>query len=93
MKIILPKKEKHSIGELLTGQTFLYEGKLYLKIKEVYDAEKLDSEVNEFHDITNSNDIETPLYCAVNLENGCLSSLPPSTSCELVATECNVKFI
>ena len=93
MKITLPKKEKHLIAEVVTGQTFLHEGKLYLKINEVYDAELLNNEVNEYHDITNANDIEAPLYRAVNLETGYLSSLPPSTSCELVTAECNVKYI
>ena len=93
MKIVLPKKEKHLIAEILTGQTFLYEGHLYLKIDEVYNAEALNYEVDEYHDISNSNDIESPLYRAVNLENGCLSSLPSSTSCELVTTECIVKYV
>lgn len=93
MKIVLPKKEKHTIAEISTGQTFVHDNKLYLKIDEVYDAKKLDSEVNEYHDITNSNDIESPLYRAINLANGCLSSLPPSTSCDLVDVECNVKYI
>ena len=93
MKITLPKKEKHLIAEVPAGQTFLHEGKLYLKIEEVYDANILNNEVNEYHDITDADDIEAPLYRAVNLENGCLSSLPPSTSCELVEVDCTVKYI
>lgn len=93
MKIILPKKEKHTIAEISTGQTFVHDNKLYLKIDEVYDAETLNNEIDEYHDISDSSDIEATLYRAINLANGCLSSLPPSTSCELVEVDCTVKYI
>lgn len=93
MKIILPKKEKHSIAEISTGQTFVHDNKLYLKIDEVYDAETLNNEVDDFHDISDSSDIEATVYRAINLETGYLSSLLPSTSCELVEVECTVRYV
>lgn len=94
MNITIPERKVRTlIAEVGVGQTFLYNGKLYLKIDEVYDAEALNREIDEYHDIKDSSDIEATMYRAVNLENGCLSSLPPSTSCELVEVDCIVKYI
>ena len=93
MRIVLPRKETHIIAEIPTGQTFVHDNKLYLKIDEVYDAETLTREIDEFHDIRDSSDIEAVVYRAINLANGCLSSLPPSTSCELVEVDCTVKYV
>lgn len=93
MKIVLPKKQKTLIAELPVGQAFVHDNNLYLKIEEVYNADALDNEIDNYHDIHDSSDIEATLYRAINLGNGCLSSLPPSTSCELVEVDYTVRYV
>lgn len=93
MKITIPEKANTLIREVITGQTFVFNGILYLKLDYVYDAETLDNEIDEDHDLRASDDIEATKYCAVNLSNGILASFSPSTKCDLVGVECNVKYI
>lgn len=94
MNITIPERNARTLmAEVKVGQTFLHNNKLYLKIDEVYDAKTLNNEIDEFHDIRQSDDIEAAVYQAINLENGCLSSFHPSTGCELVEVDCIVKHI
>ena len=93
MKITIPERANTLIREVRTGQTFVCNGILYLKLNYVYDAEILDNEVDEDHDLCSSDDIEAIKYCAVNLSNGLLATFSPSIKCDLVDVECNVKYI
>lgn len=93
MKITIPAKANTLICEVTRGQTFVFNDNLYLKLDYVYDAETLDMEVDEDHDLCASNDIEATRYCAVNLSNGILASFSPSEKCALVDVECNVKYV
>lgn len=94
MNITIPERGARTlITEVAVGQTFLYNDKLYLKINEVYHAGTLNREINKCHNISDLSYIEATVYRAINLKNGCLSSLPPSTSCELVEVDCIVKYI
>lgn len=84
------KNSRPSFGDLRENEYFLYNDDLYLKINPIYLAEELENEVNNYHDINESLDIDSTRYNCYCVNDPCYLCLDDTEIVERVDIEVSI---
>jgi hypothetical protein len=86
-------KVKHTLpafGDIYEDEYFLYNDDLYIKIDPVYAADELESEVDNYHEINESSDIDSIRYNCYCVNDPCYLYLDDTTIVSRVDVEISI---
>lgn len=69
------KRTRPAFGDLREDEYFLYNDDLYVKIDPIYAADELENEVDNYHEIHESTDIDSTRYNCYCVSDPCYLTL------------------
>ena len=84
------KHPRPAFGDLREDEYFLYNDDLYVKIDPVYEADELENEVDNYNDLYESLDIDSPRYNCYCVNSPCYLALDDTDLVERVDVEISI---
>lgn len=84
------KHPRPAFGDLREDEYFLYNDDLYVKIDPVYKADELENEVDNYNDLYESLDIDSPRYNCYCVNSPCYLALDDTDLVERVDVEISI---
>lgn len=84
------KHPRPAFGDLREDEYFLYNDDLYVKIDPVYAADEIENEVDNYHEINESLDIDSTRYNCYCVSDPCYLTLDDTDLVERVDVEISI---
>jgi len=84
------KSSRPSFGDIREDEYFYYNDDLYIKINPIYAADEIESEIDNYHDLHESLDIDSTRYNCYCVNNPCYLALDDTDLVERVDVEISI---